>query len=73
MRVNADAALESMNDQIQAIMDEVRIDPSEFELPEPVVPGAITNEADQPEPLCDSRRPLDERFVRLLARKGYDQ
>ena len=72
LRVNAAAALDAMHDQIQDIMDTVRIDPDQFDLPDPVIPDAITNPDTQPMGLCDSRWPLDEQILRLIARKGYD-
>ena len=59
LRENAAAALAEKQDEIQAILDSVTIDPEQFDLPEPVIPAAVIDPDAQPLGLCDSRWSLD--------------
>ena len=71
LREDAATALEDKRSEIEAILDGIRVDPEQFDLPEAVVPEAQVDEADQPVPLCDSGWPLDEQINGLLVHKEY--
>ena len=58
--------------EIHAIIDTVRVDVDESELPEPVVPEPVV-EPETPEPLCDSRWDFAEQCRRLIASKELRQ
>ena len=72
LRADAVDALEAKQAEIQAIMDDIRIDPDQFDLPEPVIPEAAIDPDAQPLGLCDSRWDLDVQIRRLIASKNYD-
>jgi hypothetical protein len=72
LRADAVDALEAKQAEIQAIMDDVRVDPDQFDLPEPVIPEAVIDPDAQPLGLCDSRWDLDVQIRRLIASKNYD-
>ena len=69
---DAAAALADKQDEIQAILDSVTIDPEQFDLPEPVIPAAVIDPDTQPLGLCDSRWELDVQIRRLIASKNYE-
>lgn len=72
LRENAAEALEVKRAEIERILDAVRVDADEFDLPEPVIPEAITDPALQSAvPLCDSRWSFRGQCVRLITSKGY--
>ena len=72
LRDDAAAALADKEDEIQAILDSVTIDPEQFDLPEPVIPAAVIDPDTQPLGLCDSRWSFDVQCRRLIASKKYD-
>jgi hypothetical protein len=72
LRADAVEALEAHSAQIQAIMDDIRVDPDQFDLPEPVIPEAVIDPDAQPLGLCDSRWDLDVQIRALQASKNYD-
>jgi hypothetical protein len=49
----------------------MRVDASDFDLPEPVVPTAELDGDAHPLPLLDSVWPFAEQCRRLIASKGY--
>ena len=77
LRADAAAQLAEKRDQIraevQSILDTVRVDAREFDLPElPEVPQAELDADAQPTPLCDSRWSFAEQCRRLIASKRYE-
>ncbi|HEY1439513.1 MAG TPA: hypothetical protein VGF65_01430, partial [Mycobacterium sp.] len=48
LREDAAAALADKQDEIQAILDTVTVDPDQFDLPEPVIPQAVIDPGTQP-------------------------
>ena len=73
LREDANAALDQKYDEIEAILDTVRVDADQFDLPElPEIPVAELN-GDRPEPLFDSRWSFAEQTRRLIASKRYEQ
>jgi hypothetical protein len=73
LRADAVEALQAHSAQIEAIMDDVRVDPDQFDLPEPVIPEAAVDHDATPLGLCDSRWDLDVQIRRLIASKNYEQ
>ena len=71
LRADAVEALDAQLDAIQEILDNVTVDPEQFDLPEPVIPEAEVDPDDQPLGLCDSRWDLDVQIERLIASKNY--
>jgi hypothetical protein len=73
LRDDALERLADMEDEVQAILDNVRIDADDFDLPAiPDPPQPVIDEAAQPKPLCDSAWDLAEQCRRLKAWKRYD-
>lgn len=74
-QLRADAAdrLAEKRDEIAEILDTVRLDGAEFDLPTPQIPGAVIDPfAPHPLPLCDSADDFTEQCRRLKASKQYD-
>jgi hypothetical protein len=72
LRDDAADALAEKADEIEQILDTVRVDPDSFDLPDIVIPEAIIDPAiEPPVPLCDSRWSFRGQCVRLIASKGY--
>ena len=64
--------LGELRDQIDTLLDEVRVDADDFELPDiPEVLEPEVDEEDQPVGLCDSRWSFAEQCRRLRASKDY--
>jgi hypothetical protein len=73
LREDAAARLAEKQDEIQQILDTVRMSTQGFTLPEiPDIPEAEIDTASQPEPLCDSRWSFAHQNDRLKASKNYD-
>ena len=51
-------------------MNDVRVDPDQFDLPEPEIPEAELDE-DTPLGICNSRWDLGMRIRRLIASRNY--
>ncbi len=55
LRVDAAARLDELRERVNEVLDELDIDPDQFDLPEiPALPESELD-GDQPEPLLDSR------------------
>jgi hypothetical protein len=73
LREEAADRLAEKQDEIQEILDTVRMSTQGFELPAiPDIPEPDIDTTDQPEPLCDSRWSFAEQTDRLIASKNYD-
>jgi hypothetical protein len=73
LRGQAADRLAEKQDEIQEILDTVRMSTQGFELPAiPDIPEPDVDTTDQPEPLCDSRWSFAEQTDRLIASKRYD-
>ena len=71
LREDAVTRLAEVSDRIQEILDDVRIDPDQFDLPDlPDLPAAELN-GDRPDPLLDSRWDFGEQCRRLIESKRY--
>lgn len=71
LRAVAAARLDEVRDRLEEILDDVRIDPDQFDLPElPDLPAAQLN-GDRPDPLLDSRWDFAEQCRRLMESKRY--
>jgi len=72
-RLHAEAAtkLDAVRVQIEEIKDSMRLDASEFRVPQIVVPEAVLNGAPPGLPLVDSRLPFAEQCRRLIDSKNY--
>ena len=74
LRENAADRLAEKQDEIQQILDTVRMSTQGFTLPAiPDIPIPQIDTADQPEPLCDSRWSFAEQTDRLIASKNYTE
>lgn len=72
LREQAATQLDEKQAEIEAILQTIRVDAGMFDLPDvPELPEP-TLDADQPEPLCDSRWDFAEQCRRLIASKNYD-
>ena len=70
LREQAVARLAEYREQIQELLESVRVDADMFELPDvPDVPEPVLD-GDQPGPLCDSRWDFDEQCRELIASKN---
>ncbi len=71
LRITAGTRLAEVQDRIQEILDDVRIDPDQFDLPEiPELPEAELD-GPVPTPLLDSRWDFAEQCRRLIESKRY--
>jgi hypothetical protein len=65
---------DEMQQRVDEIIESVRVDPGDIELPElPEIPEADVDIDAQPEPLCDSQWSFAEQTQRLLASKRYEE
>ena len=71
LRVEAEAKLSTLRDEIDAINAALRVDVDDFTLPTPVVPEAEVDDEVYGEPLVDSRWPFHEQCRRLIDSKAY--
>jgi hypothetical protein len=66
------ARLDEIREEVEGLLEEVRIDADDFELPEvPEIPEPEVDEEQQPLPLCDSRWSFYRHCARLIASKRY--
>jgi hypothetical protein len=71
LRTDAEAKLEAMRVEIEELNQALRVDASDFDLPEPVVPTfTLTDDVDGL-PLLDSRWSFAEQCRRLIHSKAY--
>jgi hypothetical protein len=70
-RAQAAEKLASIQAEVDALRDAMRIDTGDLELPVPVVPAAELNGHQPPVPLIDSTWPYAEQCRRLLDSKAY--
>jgi hypothetical protein len=74
LREDAAAALDEKRAEIEQILNTVRVDPDEFDLPEPVIPEAVLDpELQSAVPLCNSRWAFRQQCMRLIASKRYSE
>lgn len=72
LRLDAVDAVERKADELRAILDDVRVDTSEFDLPDAVIPEAVLDDGLIPDTaLCDSRWDFSEQCQRLIDLKNY--
>lgn len=71
IRAEADARLEDLRDQLDAINDALRIDTSGIELPPFDIPTARIDPNSNGTPLLDSRWPFADQCRRLIDSKAY--
>jgi hypothetical protein len=71
IRADAQARLDTIRAELDAINDAMRIDASDFALPEPIVPTAEVDDGVHPLPLLDSRWSWAEQTRRLIESKAY--
>jgi hypothetical protein len=73
LRRSAAEELEAHRADMQRIIDDIRIPTQGFDLPPiPDIPEPVIDESDHPEPLCDSRWPLEERNAKLKASRRFE-
>jgi hypothetical protein len=74
LREDAATALDEKRAEIEQILNTVRVDPDEFDLPEPMIPEAILDpELQSAVPLCNSRWAFRQQCMRLIASKRYSE
>jgi len=72
MRQQALARLDEKRDEIETILDDVRVDASDFDLPPiPEIPDARTDTDAQPEPLCSSLWGFRDQCEALISSRLY--
>ena len=71
IRAEASRKLAEMREQIAGLNDQLRIDASDFDLPEMVIPEPDLDGREAPEPLLDSWWPFAEQCRALIASKAY--
>jgi hypothetical protein len=71
IRAEASRKLAEMRAQIAELNDQLRIDASDFDLPEIIIPGPDLNGREAPGPLLDSWWPFAEQCRALIASKAY--
>jgi hypothetical protein len=71
LRVQADAKLSELREEIDAINNALRLNASDFDLPTPVVPEPDLDGRVYPLPLLDSAWSFAEQCRRLIDSKGY--
>lgn len=72
-RVEVTQRLQEIQVEVEDLLEQVRIDPEEFELPAvPGIPEPEVDEGTQPMGLCDSSWDFTEQRLRLIASKRYE-
>ena len=71
IRAEAEQKLSEMRAQIAELNDQLRIDVSDFDLPEIIIPGPQMNGHEPPDPLLDSCWPFAEQCRALVDSKAY--
>jgi hypothetical protein len=71
IRAEASRKLAEMRAQIAELNDQLRIDASDFDLPEIIIPGPDLNGRETPGPLLDSWWPFAEQCRALIDSKAY--
>ena len=72
LRADAAERLADKRQEIQQILDTVRVNAHEFNFPAPVVPEPVIG-GEPPEPLCDSWWDFPEQCRALIASKNYQE
>jgi hypothetical protein len=72
LRETAVERIEEKREELQAIMDTVRVDADAYDLPDPEVPEAVLDDEIPDTALCDSLWDFTEQCERLIASKSYD-
>jgi hypothetical protein len=74
LRARAADALDEKRAEIEELLDTVRVDADEFNLPEPVIPEAELSDELKPQTaLCDSTWDFTEQCRRLITSKNYTE